>query len=108
MKILEWGNWLLFPGYKALTLGPFIVIRPGTSLNEVDVNHESIHWAQAKELAVIGFYILYVLNWIINIFRFETQKEAYRNIIFEKEAYKNETNLEYLKTREHYSYWKNK
>jgi len=53
-----------------------------------------------KELLFIFFYIIYILEWLIRLF---INKNAYKNISFEKEAYSNENNLEYLKTRKCFS-----
>ena len=43
-----------------------------------------------KKYFYIGFYILYILEYIKNLFvyKFDT-KAAYKNISFEKEAYAN-------------------
>lgn len=67
------------------------------------VNHESIHSAQQKELGYIGFYIAYFFEWL---YRLCTEKDAYRKISFEEEAYKYEHDFDYLKNRKHYAQWK--
>ena len=72
------------------------------------INHESIHTKQIIECCFIFFYILYLIEWL---YRFLFTKDrfshnAYRNISFEKEAYANENNLNYLKNRKHYAMWK--
>ena len=89
------NNIIPFKGYKAISIWPFIFCR--SDLNSVDLNHEKIHLAQQLELLVIPFYVIYLVEWIF---------KKYRNISFEKEAYSNESNLDYLKTRKHYSMWK--
>ena len=89
------NNIIPFKGYKAISIWPFIFCR--SDLNNVDLNHEKIHLAQQLELLVIPFYVIYLVEWIF---------KKYRNISFEKEAYFNESNLDYLKTRKHYSMWK--
>lgn len=54
-----------------------------------------------KELLYVPFYILYLLEWLYRL----TQKgNAYRNISFEKEAYDNENDMDYLDKREHFSW----
>ena len=45
-------------------------------------------------LAPFAFYVWYVLEWLIRLFM---RGNAYRNISFEREAYANEANPEYLK-----------
>lgn len=86
-----------FKGYKAMCLWPFIFVRNEVNFNDVDLNHEKIHWRQQIELLVIPFYIIYLIEWIF---------KGYKNISFEKEAYSNEDNLNYLKTRKWYNQWK--
>ena len=84
-----------FKGFKAITLWPFIFVR--SSFNEIDLNHENIHGRQQLELLIIPFYIIYLIEWIF---------KGYRNISFEKEAYSNQDNLDYLKTRKLFAQWK--
>lgn len=70
------------------------------------VNHENIHTSQMKELLFVGFYLLYLIDWIIPFFKCKNAKEAYRSIRFEKEAYANENDLYYLNNRNKFS-WRN-
>ena len=88
-----------FGRFKAITLWPFIFVKKGNRFNEVDLNHEKIHGKQQLELALIGFYLIYFIEWVA---------KGYRYVSFEREAYNNETNLDYLKNRKHYSMWKTK
>lgn len=90
-------NTIFLSNYKGITFFPFIFYR-GT-LNERFVNHEKIHIRQQLELLVLPFFVIYILHYLINFIRYAEHDKAYRNIIFEKEAYGNESNLEYLKTR---------
>ena len=84
-------------GFKAITLGPFIFVRKECSFNEIDLNHENIHGRQQLELLIIPFYLIYIVEWIF---------KGYRNISFEKEAYSNQNNLDYLKTRKLFAMWR--
>ena len=86
-----------FKGFKAITIWPFIFVRKECSFDEVDLNHENIHGKQQLELLIIFFYLIYLVELII---------KGYRNISFEKEAYNNEDNLNYLKTRKHFAMWR--
>ena len=66
--------------------------------NKVDLNHENIHLRHKIGLAFIGHWILYPSNYLINLFRFKFDKgKAYRNIVFELDAYGNEKDLTYNK-----------
>jgi hypothetical protein len=63
------------------------------------VIHKKIHLRQQMELRVIPFYITYVFEFLIRFIRYKDWNMAYRNSSFEREAYKNEKDLEYLKSR---------
>lgn len=71
------------------------------------INHEMIHLLQSIELLWIGHWLLYSLNFIVNLFwyRFDSVK-AYRNICFEREAHLNEDDEYYLVQRKPYSWTK--
>ena len=102
MKIIV--NKILPPkGFKAINLFGIVFCRK--ELTDVDKNHEAIHTAQMRELLYIGFYILYVLEWLQKLVVYDTTSDAYRNISFEKEAYTHQNDLDYLKNRKHYSQW---
>lgn len=84
-----------------------IWVRKGKTMSEVNINHEEIHIKQERELLYLGFWLWYVLEWVVHLliklYKKVIKKEeynAYRNISFEKEAYKNHYNLHYLKNRE--------
>lgn len=63
------------------------------------MNHEFIHLRQQIELLIIPFYILYLLNYLINLIIYRSHFLAYRNIAFEREAYENDSRLSYLSGR---------
>lgn len=96
MKIIL-NNIIPFKGYKAINL--FGVIFAREPLTKIELNREAIHTAQMKEMFYIFFYIQYVIEWIINLFKYKSTKEAYRNISFEKEAYMFQNNFKYLEYR---------
>lgn len=61
------------------------------------VNHERIHVLQANSFKTkwLGFYILYILYWIRNLFLYNPfSKKPYYNIPFEREAYAEEGNYD--------------
>ena len=72
--------------------------------NQVFVNHEKIHLRQQLELLVLPFYIFYVLEYIIRLIQYKNKDLAYRNISFEREAYTNETDSDYLKNRSFFGF----
>ncbi len=91
-------------GYTGITIFPFVFLKY-TSLmkNKVLINHEKIHLRQQLELLIIPFYILYFIEFLIGLVQLRDWHQAYRNISFEREAYINENDLDYLKSR---SFWK--
>lgn len=73
--------------------------------NKVLINHELIHHEQVKELTPFLFLPLYLGNYCINLFRYKfDMNKAYRNIVFEKEAYAHERNLAYRQHRKRYGF----
>lgn len=91
-------------GFRGLTFYPFVFLADkDDKLNKVFINHERIHIRQQIELLILPFYILYILEYIYRLIQYKNRKVAYLNISFEREAYQNEKNLNYLKKR---SFWK--
>ena len=87
----------IFIDVYAITLYPFIIAKEPLPI--ITYNHEKIHLVQQKELWVVGFYLLYVWYWLKARARGLNGKKAYYAIPFEKEAYQNQNNLKYIKTR---------
>ena len=94
---------LLPKSVGAITIFPFIFHKK--PMSEVFQNHENIHLKQQLELLIIPFYIIYVLNYLYNLL-WTTHDKAYRNIIFEREAYKEESNLDYINNRKLFNFLK--
>lgn len=93
--------WLM-PKVVAITLFPF-----GIYVRDFGIKtyHEQIHWVQQKEMLCLFFYLWYLIEWFIKLFKYKNK--AYYAISFEREAYDNESNLNYLKTRKSFA-WLNK
>lgn len=91
---------LFYKNYVGLSLWPFIILRDDTLKGDlVLINHERIHLRQQQELLILPFYILYSLEWLLRCMLYLDGYKAYQNISFEREAYQNEKNMEYLKER---------
>ncbi|MDE6484787.1 MAG: hypothetical protein K2L14_05290 [Duncaniella sp.] len=73
-------------------------------ITEKVINHEKIHTAQQRELLFVPFYILYLIEWCIKRFRYDSWEKAYYNISFEREAYRYGHDLGYLDRRKYYSW----
>ena len=56
-------------------------------------------------MLIVGFYLLYIFDFIYSFIKYREFYEAYRNIRFEKEAYKNEKVSNYLAKRKYFA-WK--
>nr|WP_296149792.1 hypothetical protein [uncultured Flavobacterium sp.] len=97
------SKYLIPKGFRGLTIFPFVIIRDFLdSENKVLLNHEKIHIRQQLELLILPFFVLYFLEYLFRLIQYKNKNEAYRNISFEREAYANELNLNYLKNRK---YW---
>lgn len=106
MKII-YNDIIPFKGFTAINLAGTLYVRneyKGKLTNEI-MNHEEIHSAQMNDLGYVLFYLLYIVEWVYKIFTVGF-KDAYYNISFEKEAYSNQNNLDYLKTRQKFAFWK--
>lgn len=104
MKIV-YNDFLPFKGYKCINLFGILFVRNGTVMSDEVLNHEAIHTAQMKELWYIGFYLLYVFEFLIKLILIRNWHKAYRDISFEQEAFKNENDMDYLLNRKPYE-WK--
>lgn len=104
--MIIYNNILPFKGFKAINICGLIFVRKECKerFTEVDKNHEKIHTRQMLELLIIGFYLWYLIEWLILAIKYKDTKKAYKDIKFEKEAYINENNLNYLNERSWYSF----
>lgn len=102
MKIIE-NRFLPPKGFSAINLFGVIFVRRGKQLNKLTINHELIHTAQMKEMLYIFFYLWYGIEWLFRLVQYRNRMTAYYNISFEREAYANQDNLDYLKGR---GFWK--
>lgn len=107
MKII-YNSFIPFEGFVCINLFGVLFARKGAKIGARTITHESIHTLQMKELLYIGFYLLYMLEWLWReLFtkdRFSHQ--AYRNISFEREAYQHEYFAIYLQQRKRFAWLK--
>lgn len=91
---------LSFLPVAGMAIFPFVLVKYSKLKHDRQIiNHELIHLRQQIELLIIPFFILYILNYLINLPRYKNHDQAYRNIVFEREAYGNDSNYTYLKHR---------
>ncbi len=97
------NSLLLRKRFNGMSLWPFILVRtPELKKDQVFINHEKIHARQQIELLIIPFYFWYGIEFLIRLIQYKNRDEAYRDISFEREAYTNEKDLDYLKRS---SFW---
>lgn len=94
-----------FEGYSTINLFGILFTKCET-LSPQLLNHETIHTRQMQEMLYIFFYLWYIIEYLIKRFFNSSQKSAYKALSFEREAYANEDNLDYLKDRQPFSWIK--
>ena len=101
------NKYLLRKQFVGITLWPFIVMKnEELKKDRVFINHERIHLRQQLELLILPFFIIYGVEYLIKFLKYKNAYVAYRNISFEREAYNNESNLNYLKKKKLWSFVK--
>lgn len=78
-----------------MALYPFILVNRRKKISQVTLNHERIHLVQQLEMLILPFYVLYLAELVW---------KGYRRISFEREAYGNEKNPDYLARRKPFSW----
>lgn len=98
-KIIPFGSYT--------TINLFgILFTKSDYLSPITINHERIHTKQMLELFIVGYYLWYIIEYIIVRFCHKKQNDAYYDISFEEEAHNNDNNLHYLDNRKHFAWWK--
>jgi hypothetical protein len=99
------SKYLVPKGYTAMAFFPFILVRDKKlAQHPALLNHERIHLRQQAELLVLPFYIWYISEYFIRLVIYKNKKQAYKNISFEREAYANEGNMNYLHNRKFWAF----
>lgn len=93
--------------FGAINIFGILFVKKEMLVTQTVLNHERIHTAQMRELLFLPFYLIYVVEWIWRMIECNGKAyAAYRMLTFEKEAYENQYNLQYLKNRHAYAQWK--
>ena len=128
--IIKRNKYIPCQGYKAIFLFGILFVKGDAKIDDVTMNHESIHSKQYVEtgllslllllpllfnglwwlwllLSVFAFYIVYVAEWLVKFFtnKFDMHT-AYKKVSFEREAYNNEDDFEYLEERKLFAWVK--
>lgn len=94
-----------YRNYVGLSLWPFIILKEDAlKKDEALINHERIHLKQQRELLILPFYILYISEWLLRTLLYLDSYRAYQNISFEREAYANEGDKDYLSRRKTFGF----
>ena len=97
------SKYLVPKGYLGITIYPFVLLKSKVLKSNIGlVNHEKIHLKQQLELLIIPFYVFYCVEFIFRLIQYRKWYTAYTNISFEREAYTNQNDQDYLKSR---SFW---
>jgi hypothetical protein len=86
-----------------IALFPFILVKrksPGRLL----LNHECIHLRQQLEMGLVFFYVWYFAGYLIRLIQHRVHYLAYMNMSFEREAYSNEGDFDYLTKRKWWAF----
>lgn len=102
MKIIY--NRLIPFGKNLYAINLFGILFAKGPCNAVIINHEKIHTAQMREMLFLFFYLAYVAEWIVRLIQYRNPMRAYNNISFEREAYANQRNMNYLRERRPYAW----
>ena len=129
MRVI-YNNKIPFKGFIAICFYPFILVRYDKKVlfGDTTTRHELIHANQQQEMYAVGtviaavlflfgcgwwslaalplFFYWYVVEWLIRWAYYRNRDTAYKNISFEREAYNNQADMDYLRTRKHYAFLK--
>lgn len=104
MKVI-YNSVIPLKGFRAINLFGIIFARKeATPLSDTVKNHEAIHTEQMKETGYIGFYLIYIAEFLLLWCRMKDAELAYFAIRFEKEAYRNQHNKDYIRGRRKYAW----
>lgn len=97
---------LFSKNFRGLAVFPFIFLKSKMLAEDKEIiNHERIHLRQQLEMLWVFFFVWYPIEFLIRWIQYKNPSKAYFNISFEREAYANEWNLDYLKTRKFYAFF---
>ena len=101
------SKYMVPKGYGGITVFPFVFVKDAKlKQQKTFLNHEHIHLKQQLELLIIPFFIWYGFEFVVRYIQYRNWTYAYRNISFEREAYTNEKDLNYLKSRSIWNFLK--
>lgn len=91
--------------FVGVAVWPFIIIKYRKLKDDtIFMNHERIHLRQQLELLILPFYVIYMIEFLFRLLQYRDRYTAYRNISFEREAYENEKNINYISERRFWAF----
>lgn len=106
LPIVFYTKRKIFWKYRGFSFFIFIWINNDVLDKPRIIHHERIHFWQQVELLFVFQWLLYVFFYAINRLKGMNHDLAYRNNPFEKEAFANDYDFEYLKKRKFLSWLK--
>lgn len=111
---IRYSKIIPFKGFYAIQLFGTIYIRKeyeNLPVSQTTITHETVHLYQALDFGIgklgfIPFYIWYLLEWILKLPMYLWGKDPYYNLSAEREAYDNQNNPDYPKTRKRWAWLK--
>jgi len=85
----------LAPGVVAITIYPFIFFKDSKKdIPDSIFRHEMIHVRQVRRLGWLKFYTSYLYHYFKGLIKYRSNTEAYINIPYEVEAYRDQNKIE--------------
>ena len=104
MKVIY--NHIIPFGKNFLAINLFGVIFSKGPVSPRVCTHEYIHTLQQREMLFVVFYLWYLIEWAVRLCYYHDHIKAYRNISFEREAYENDKDADYIRHRRLFSWTK--
>jgi hypothetical protein len=102
-RVPVWLSKLAPIEIRAISFGIWVWCR-GTMDDRLK-RHETIHYLQQRELGFVGQWILYGIFHLVGLWRYRGDgRKAYRENPFEREAYANDEDEEYLSKRDRWAW----
>ena len=106
MKVIQ-NKFIPFGYYTYIMILVLIFTKKDPKLiSERTMRHEEIHKAQMFEMLIVGFYLWYLLAWIIRQFDFDLTDDDYMESYLEQEAYEHDDDEDYLELRRPFAWLK--
>lgn len=104
MRIV-YNRYIPFKGFAAINLfGTTFAREESRPLSDRTICHESIHTKQMKETGWVGFYVIYLIEFLIRLAKTRNALRAYYDVYFEREAYAHQSEENYLLERPAYAW----